>query len=68
MDGLERDLQGELKVVRLDVNSEAGRELGERWRAGFTPTFILFDGAGRETWRTQGALDPGVVRAALAKP
>ena len=68
MDGLERDLQGELKVIRLDVNSEAGRELGARWRAGFTPTFILFDGAGRETWRTLGALDPGVVRAALPKP
>jgi thioredoxin-related protein len=57
-----------LKVVRLDVNSEAGRELGARWRAGFTPTFILFDGAGREIWRGLGALDPDTVRAALAKP
>jgi thioredoxin-related protein len=68
VDGLEHDMQGELKVVRLDVNSEAGRELGARWRAGFTPTFILFDGAGREIWRGLGALDPATVRAALAKP
>jgi thioredoxin-related protein len=68
VDGLEQDMRGELKVVRLDVNSEAGRELGARWRAGFTPTFILFDGAGREIWRGLGALDPDTVRAALAKP
>jgi len=61
-------MRGELKVVRLDVNSEAGRELGARWRAGVTPTFILFDGAGREIWRGLGALDPDTVRAALAKP
>ena len=61
-------MRGELKVVRLDVNSEAGRELGARWRAGFTPTFILFDDAGREIWRGLGALDPDTVRAALAKP
>lgn len=61
-------MQGELKVIRLDVNSEAGRALGARWRAGFTPTFILFDGAGREIWRGMGRLDPEAVRAALAKP
>ena len=61
-------MQNELKVIRLDVNSEAGRELGARWRAGFTPTFILFDGAGREIWRGLGSLDSATVRAALAKP
>jgi thioredoxin-related protein len=61
-------MRSELKVIRLDVNSEAGRELGARWDATFTPTFILFDGAGREIWRGMGALDPAAVRAALTKP
>ena len=61
-------MRGALKVIRLDVNSEAWRELGARWRAGFTPTFLLFDGAGREIWRALGALDPVVVRAVLAQP
>ena len=61
-------MRDELKVVRLDVNSAAGRELGARWRAEFTPTFILFDGAGREIWRGAGALDPNAVRTALRSP
>jgi thioredoxin-related protein len=68
VDGLEEDTRGALKIVRLDVNAEAGRELGARWRVGFTPTFILFDGAGREIWRGMGRLDPAAVRAALEQP
>jgi thioredoxin-related protein len=68
VDGLEQDMRGELKVIRLDVNSKVGQELGARWRAESTPTFILFDGAGREIWRAIGALRPEAVKAALGKP
>ena len=52
-------------VIRVDVDSEAGRVLAVRWRATFTPTFLLFDGAGRETGRWVARLDPGAVRAAM---
>jgi len=68
VDRLEQDMQGELQVIRLDVNSPAGRELGARWRAVFTPTFILFDRAGRELWRGARPPTPDAVRAALEKP
>ena len=61
-------MRNEVQVIRLEVNSEAGRELGARWHAGFTPTFILFDGAGREVWRGVSAPDADAVRARLRGP
>ncbi len=58
-------MQAQLKVVRLDVHSPAGRELGARWGFRAVPMFILFDGAGREIYRDFGALRPEAVKAAL---
>ena len=68
MDRLARDLAGRLYVVRLSVFSTAGQALGDRWDARVTPTFILFDGAGRETWRGVGAPDVAAIREALGLP
>lgn len=65
LDALERDLKDHLQVIRLDVASAAGRELGEQLDLRVTPTFILFDTAGREIWRSLGSLDGPAVRAAL---
>ncbi len=61
-------MRSELQVIRLEVASAAGRELGARWQAGFTPTFILFDGAGREIWRGVRAPDTAAGRARLRGP
>jgi thioredoxin-related protein len=58
-------LAEEMAVIRVDIDSEAGRALGARWRATFTPTFLLFDSQGNEIWRAAGRLDPEAVRAAL---
>lgn len=65
LDALERDLKDHLQVIRLDVASAAGRELGEQLDLRVTPTFILFDTAGREIWRSLGSLDGPAVQAAL---
>lgn len=65
LDLLERDLKDELQVIRLDVASAAGRELGGQLDLRVTPTFILFDVDGREVWRSLGSLDATAVRAAL---
>lgn len=67
LDALERELKDELTVVRLDVASAAGRQLGGELDLRATPTFILFDRYGREIWRTVGELDAAEVRAALDK-
>jgi hypothetical protein len=52
VDGLAREAAGEVDVLRVSVASPAGRALGNRWRARAVPTFLLFDQAGREVWRT----------------
>ncbi len=68
MDGLEQEWQGRLAVIRVDVDSTAGQILATEWRATFTPSFLLFDGEGKEIWRAAGGLDPEAVRAALRAP
>jgi thiol-disulfide isomerase/thioredoxin len=67
LDTLERELEDDLEVIRLDVASVAGRDLGVRLGLRVTPTFILFDAQGRELWRMIGSLDAGAVRNALGK-
>ena len=65
MDGLEQELQGRLAVVRIDVQSAAGRELAPEFGFRYTPTFIFFDAQGLELWREVGSLDPKRVRDSL---
>jgi thiol-disulfide isomerase/thioredoxin len=67
LDALEQELEDHLAVIRLDVASSAGRELGEQLGLRVTPTFILFDAEGREMWRMLGELDAGAVRNALGQ-
>ncbi len=68
LDTLERELKDDLKVIRLDVGSTAGRELGTQLGLRVTPTFVLFDAAGQEVWRSMGSLDASAVRTALGMP
>jgi thioredoxin-related protein len=68
VDRLEQDLQGQITVIRLDINTTVGRELGARWNFQVVPTFILFDGTGRELYRAFGALKPESITGALAIP
>lgn len=62
MDGIERELAGKLKVVRIDVQQNVGRELAPLYEFEYTPTYIFFDGQGSEVWRTIGEIDPRRVR------
>ena len=63
--GLETELAGQLVVLRVDVNSPAGRELTKEYGSRVTPTFIFFTPDGREAWRQLGSLDADRVRASL---
>jgi thiol-disulfide isomerase/thioredoxin len=62
VDRLENELRAKLVVRRVDIQSDAGRQLVEKYRIEYTPTFILFDSAGKEQWRGVGGLDAAVVR------
>lgn len=65
VDAVEREFEGRLKVIRVDILSPAGAVLAREHGAQFTPTFVLFDGDGREIWRTVYLLDPATLRERL---
>ncbi len=68
MDGLEQELSGQLKIIRIDVQSPVGRELAPLYGFQFTPTFIYFDAQGVERWREVGSLDVERVRRSVQTP
>jgi len=65
VNGLQQELSGQLIVLKVDVNSAAGREVSARVGSRVTPTFIFYDAEGVELWRQFGSLDAQKVRAAL---
>jgi len=58
-------LRGELVVRRVDIQSATGRRLASQYGIEVTPTFIFFDDAGREQWRSAGQLDAVRVRTSM---
>jgi thioredoxin-related protein len=65
VDGIERVHEGNLRVIRLNVQDPAGAELLERFGFRFTPTFIFFDDAGEELQRWVGGILSSEVRELL---
>ncbi|MGD8795137.1 MAG: thioredoxin family protein [Anaerolineae bacterium] len=57
MDRLERDLEGEARVLRLSALSSVGRQLGGRYGVRGVPTFLLFDRTGEMVHYQVGRLD-----------
>lgn len=57
VDGIEQQYQGQLVVIRLDIQSNTGRTLAPLYGFQYTPTFIFFDASGKELWRSIGQLD-----------
>lgn len=46
MDGIEKDLQGRVEVVRLDVWGEIGKQAAQRYNVRGLPTLLVLDGVG----------------------
>jgi len=65
VDGIEKQYQGHLVVIRLDIQGEAGHTLAPLYGFQYTPTFIFFDARGKELWRSIGQLDPVKVSESL---
>jgi thioredoxin-related protein len=66
VDGIEKQHADDLTVIRVNVQDEAMQPLMETYAFQFTPTFILFDPAGEEIFRTVGAIDPAVIDKSLS--
>ena len=63
MDGLERELEGQARIVRLSVLSQAGREVARRYGVMGLPTFLVFDSQGDLIGRDAGFPDRGKIKA-----
>lgn len=46
MDGVETELAGKARVIRLDVFSSVGRQAAARYGVRGTPTVVVLDGRG----------------------
>jgi hypothetical protein len=62
VDGLEQELAGRLRVIRLNVQDPVGKALAGELGFRMTPTFVFFDAQGVEAWREIGRLDATRVR------
>jgi thioredoxin-related protein len=65
VDGIESAHRGRLTVIRIDVQEPKFQSLLARFNFQFTPTFILFDGEGRELLRSVGSIDAEEVHRSL---
>ena len=54
VNGIEKDLEGRAKVVRVNLLSKLGRELARAYGVTAIPAMIVFDGAGRMHYSHQG--------------
>ncbi|MBN1658788.1 MAG: thioredoxin family protein [Anaerolineae bacterium] len=65
VDRLERDLAGEMRVLRLSVLSGVGRQLAGRYSVRGVPTFLLFDRAGEMVHYQVGRLDVDQIKVEI---
>jgi len=63
VDGLERDLKGKSAVLRLDVTSQLGRQVGWHFGVRGVPTLMVVDGNGQVVLTQVGRLQPDEVQA-----
>lgn len=55
VDGLEREFEGDAFVVRVELSSGPGKELGRRYRIDTVPSFVAFDRDGDIVFRRNGS-------------
>ena len=46
VDGIEKDLEGTAKVIRLSVTSQVGNLMAQRYGVRGVPTIVVLDGEG----------------------
>ena len=66
VDGLERDLAGQARLLRVERSTELARELAGRYELRQLPSLVVFDAQGQAVLVQQGVLDADAVLAAVA--
>lgn len=54
VDGFEREYEGRARVLRADLQSDAGGRLAERYAIDTVPSFLVFDADGDVVDRFEG--------------
>ncbi|MCG3211758.1 MAG: hypothetical protein FOGNACKC_05404 [Anaerolineae bacterium] len=62
VDGLETDLAGKAKVIRLDIMSSLGRQAAGHFGVRGLPALLVVDNKGQVTLSQVGLIRPGPVR------
>jgi hypothetical protein len=63
VDGLEQDLEGKARVIRLDLLSAVGQQAASRYGVRAVPTLLVVDGQGEVVYGQAGIPSPGEVKA-----
>ena len=63
VDGLERELEGQARVVRLSALNAMGQEIAQRYDVRGVPTFLIFDGQGELIGRQVGFPNRSEIKA-----
>ena len=67
MDGLERELEGQAQVLRLNVTDAVGGKLAMRYGVRGVPTFVLLNGMGEVVLRQVGTPNRAKIVAAVKR-
>ena len=65
VDGLERELDGQATVIRLDTNDQLGLQIAHRYGVRGLPTLLVFDGDGELIHRESGPPSKNRILAAV---
>jgi thioredoxin-related protein len=65
--GLERELEGRVHVLRLNVLSPVGRAAASAYAVRAVPTFVLFDAGGEMVYYQVGFPGKAVIRQEIDK-
>jgi hypothetical protein len=68
VNGIEKDLTGRARVVRLNILSRLGGEVAASCGVRAVPTTIVLDGAGNVTYRQEGLPSRKKVVEAVVAP
>ena len=62
VDRVEIEFSGRLKVIRLDVQNDIGKILGQKYGFFATPTFVFLGPGGEVIFKRVGSLEPNEIR------
>ncbi|MBI5649384.1 MAG: hypothetical protein HZC40_02890 [Chloroflexi bacterium] len=68
VDGLRDQYAQRVRVVRVDVTTPLGRDLGARYNFVFTPYFVGLDARGAVVWQQRGKPPSPAMLDQLASP